>query len=507
MHPLARENPMQDVPRSLSATVRIGLGLLVASLGCVACQSPERAPRQPVSGVDRPADDRSSRSDASHDEETPVADAGSSAAEVPDEGAAVVSSSASDTGVASSSTSSPYSYAWIGEFVDRVAPKLPAGATVAVFWPMSPHPNDSNRWTVNALGERVAEEITDALATTGAEPIAGTTLQDQVATTNRGLGWLEDSRAALPLAQRMDADFVIYGTIERRIFDRMNRDEHLAVRLACHSLDERRDVAPALRAEIPARDRDAYKEYRLPGSVAVGRDAAPTRPSLDLEFQILVRMLVRQIVSEADVELRGKRIVVERTDLPVERESDAQLAVLQDAVTRRYESALEAASREDVDDPRAEVLASGPVEVLGKSYPTFADAFDRIRSQRAARDATRTGQLARDLGRTIAETLARYHGEVELASDATDRERLLDVIRREVRSAREDGAVDEATIAELRADGADLLLTSSIRKLFDGYELRASLVDLRSGRSITASPMPFEAVFDAPLDELFASSP
>jgi len=65
--------------------------------------------------------------------------------------------------------------------------------------------------------------------------------------------------------------------------------------------------------------------------------------------------------------------------------------------------------------------------------------------------------------------------------------------------AREDAGVDPATVARMKADGANVLITSTLRRDLETYVLRVALLDLETART-TSESLAFEPQFGAQLD-------
>ena len=218
--------------------------VVVAGLFSAGCGSPERAPRQPVSGVDRPWPE----------------DGGPSEEE---DQARVLRRESLD--------------AFVGDLLKaREAQTGP----VAVFWPLSDSQLRRGDTRITGLGERVAQEVADELRAAGITPIAGETLINDIKAAGRCLHDLRGVDDVFWLAQKISAVYVAYGYVNVRDHNRLRGERELAIDLHCKRLGDNKDVARLQRTFPHGRkNQKFFREFDRPSQIAIGDAAVPCPPA------------------------------------------------------------------------------------------------------------------------------------------------------------------------------------------------------------------------------------
>jgi hypothetical protein len=148
-------------------------------------------------------------------------------------------------------------------------------------------------------------------------------------------------------------------------------------------------------------------------------------------------------------------------------------------------------------------LDHGPVTLQEKEFKTLGDVLDLIDQKRAALRTSRAGQLSLDISRMIAEQLRdAAAGTFDVLADDPSRQSILNLIKREAKTAREDGAIDPNTVGELRAKGAELLLRATLRPFMRSYQFRLIILDVTTGKAVASESLDIEARFKKDLDEV-----
>jgi hypothetical protein len=191
---------MNSSVRNVSLAATLSACLILA-----ACGGPERAPSQPIPGVD-----------VAHPE-----------------GANPYDSSAG-----------PGIDTFLGNFVPEVAAALekekgPGGQKpiLAVF-PALTHDADRGVDVVNGLGEHFAEETAAKLVDAGVSVLAGSDLVTAIRSANISLAAYASAADALPVAEAIKADYVVAGRVDRKVFDVHKRDELLKVDWTCRKVKD-----------------------------------------------------------------------------------------------------------------------------------------------------------------------------------------------------------------------------------------------------------------------------
>lgn len=441
-----------------SASLAAALALALAAAGC---GSAEKAPRAPVSGVDQPHGTRTERVEASA--------------------------------------------SMLDPFVKDVAQTVRTRpGVVAVFPLLSPRPAGAGMH-VNGLGERLADQVAEKLAEIGISALSAEELRNDILASNRGLDSFRSVEDVHWLAGRIGAEYVIYGTTRKRVFERIKRDERLEISLSCMRAPSRTIVA-RFREELTGGDlgRELYRDFTQPSDWKIGDEAPPYAASVDAEVRFAARSLVHRVIRENTEALKDRRLAIDPVAIrSVSGPRAGNLDAFTDSFLAAVDKAERAATAKESTNPELAALDHGPVTLHGKEYLTLGDALDVLRQRRAGLQTSRAGQLALDLSRLLSEEF-KSGGEdtFEVLADDMARRNVLHLIRRETAAARNESAIDPNTIAELRARGAQLLVQSTLRPVMRAYQLRILVVDTESGKLVANVSEDFEPRFKQELDEL-----
>jgi hypothetical protein len=303
----------------------------------------------------------------------------------------------------------------------------------------------------------------------------------------------------------MGATYVVAGTVDKEVYDRLGREEELVVRLLAKNLLSGSDVASLRQRLTGGRSgENLHRDFLRPADVTVGLDAPALDPSPDVEAKILMRLLARRVVLKHGLDFKGKRVLLEPTRIRSVSGPRAELQAFLDGLDREFDAAQKKAAAAGAADPELAALEAGPVTVGGKSFESLAGAVEWANGEEIRLEATRSEELATDLSRTLGESLREAGGEFDLVVGDSGRRAVLREIRAETAAFRDDGAVDPATIAELRAKGADYLVRSTLRPLLKSYELRVLVHDMRSGKE-SSEVIRFGDEFKTDLDAVTTS--
>ncbi len=481
-----------------SSGTRARLRALIAACAvgtALGCGGPERAPRQPITGVDRPAEERAPNP---HDE--PAAEPEEDEDET--EGSETSALRPGAPGSAPPSTDTVVRGDLIAAFSAQVASaQQSAPGPVAVFWPLSPDPLRPGVRHVNGLGERVAREIADGLRAEGISPLAGAALRNDIQAANRCLHHLRDVDDVFWIAQRLGVEYVVYGTISVRNYNKLSRDTRMEFRLHCKRLNDNIDVARLQRSFTwGERLRDYYRDYQHPSEIRIGIAAAPCTNSASAEATYLMSLLTRRVISQSGRALAGKRLLVEPTAIRSASQTSAEVAAQLAAVGRAYAAALQRAADANAKDPRGEALGSGPVTILGTEHATLGSAVDAAQAAVLRSGATPPLELAVDLSRALGESLTRFGESMEVITEDPQRASIFALLR-SGDDANDTVASYETSVA--RARGADFLVRSTLRPYLGTYQLRLMLIDSQSGK-VHSEVISFDEQFKADLDAVTA---
>ncbi len=480
---------------------RNGASLVAVSLFVVACGGTERAPRQKVSGVDRAQQQtRAEPAEVPAEPMTDATDRASDTATAPEETVAEAEPT--------SGSPKPVARNALDRFVGEVADTVTAAPGLIAVFPALSRNEMSKRTEVNGLGDRLATEIADGLRMRGIEALSGAELRNDILASNRGLAEFRSVADVYWIAERIGAKYVVFGTVQRTVYDRMNRDEVLDLSLQCIRTADRGIVARERQRMHPGPvSIDYARDYVRSSEWRIGDDAEPMKSDTAREVRMAVRTLVAKVADGAGKKLGGQKLAV---DPCLIRSVSGPRAGNDEMLTTSFARALATAeSRAAADgaaDARQAALEHGPVTIHGKEYETLGAALDVLTARRAALRRSTAGELSIDIARAIA-TEFRSHGtsSFEVRADDVERDRILGLIRREAASYRADGAFDPKTIGELKSDGATMLVASTLRPFVGSYRLRIALLDVATGAIVSEGTTDFEARFKNDLDALTAN--
>ncbi len=187
--------------RSPLSSVSFVVGVVALS----SCGGPERAPRQPIPGVDVP-----------HPEGTNPHD------------------------LVSGSVAQPF----LGSFVAEVTAATKAAPGLVVVLPALTRNKDSGHNHVNGLGEHLATQTVLRLADHGVETLARSDLVNAMHRVDLSMHHYRSVADAVEIASRVGATYVVTGTARHRVFDNVQkRDENLEIEWVCRRVENRGIVA------------------------------------------------------------------------------------------------------------------------------------------------------------------------------------------------------------------------------------------------------------------------
>ncbi|MBN1418673.1 MAG: hypothetical protein JXP34_07835, partial [Planctomycetes bacterium] len=309
---------MLRVPHALRKAVLVGLASLPFTF--VACRTEERAPRVPVTGVDRPATDRAPNPyDAtSEDEEKDETERPYAPGAGPPAGASL---DRPPGGVPlTGSTSDPRAelYRLLGpdSFLDGFVAKLRESGLqgpVAVFPALTEVQSDRNwGWRTSELGDRFAEEIVRRLSQPGSavRPYSLVELEALIGASNRSLAHLTDPESALRLGLRIPVTAVIYGDMEI-VYPERGPEAFLRVRYRAQSTTDLSSLADTKKVFVPNRIGKAlYEEFVRPGAWKIGLQAPPYRPSIEREIEWMASTIFPALLERVPGGAGGVHFVV-----------------------------------------------------------------------------------------------------------------------------------------------------------------------------------------------------
>lgn len=483
----------------LPTTLGLCLGLVSLLAGCA---GPERAPRQPIKGVDT----HEHKVDNPHDK-TNGGGRTVDAAPAPREQAPVAAPTLPpDPSRHAAAAPAAGRGDLLSDFVAKIAAAhRQSEGIVAVFPALSRAGEREGRsFVVNGLGEWLMTETADGLEREGVRGVlSGASLVNDLKATNRGLDAWRGLDDVYWMADRIGAAYVVFGTAYARTFDRMTRDESLDLVWECRRTSDREVIATVReRLGDGATANQLYRYYRLESDWRIGADAPTFQPSFEAEFRILAQQLAMRIAAKHGRLLDGKGVRMAPTTLKTTAGVGAGLQDFASQFDRAFAAAERKFAAEGRTDAETATLESGPVRIAGQSYETFGAALDGFREKLTAYKASPAGALALDISRNLAERLrAATNESFRILPDDSDREMLLGIIRSEARAYRAEGAVDEQTLAALRARGTDLLLESTLRPALSAYQMRVVIRDLRTGAELTEA-VDVDEMFKADLDRI-----
>jgi hypothetical protein len=481
---------------------------LAAACFFVACAGPERAPRQPIPGVDTP----DVKVTNPHDQTGPGAPAEpprqppptAVADPVPE-----VTPPAVNPPAPSVPSNPPATKAGglLDGFVQKVAAEVKGAPGIVAVFPAMAQSGEGNQrgYSINGLGEWLMEETAAGLEREGVRGIlAGGSLTNDIKASNRGLDAWRAPDDTYWLADRIGAGYVVQGIAQVKVFDAARRDEAVELLWECRRLPDRSVVA-TMREEVARGPLAAqlYRRARTDSAWRIGNEAPVFRPVLDAELRILAGLLAQRVADKQGKLLAGKSVRVFPSVFRCNAGEGAALQAAADELERAYTNLLrKATAAAEGGDAEAAALESGPVTIAGKKHDSLGAAIDAFGAAFEAYKASPIGGLAVDLSRLVTERLRAATGDsFRVLADDGDRRRLLAIIRSEARSYRRDAAVDADTIAQMRAKGTDVVLETVLRPTLKTYQLRLVLRDLRTAQEITEA-IDVDGLFQAELDQM-----
>jgi hypothetical protein len=173
---------------------------LVSVVGLSSCGGPERAPRQPIPGVDV----RHPKGTNPHD-------------------------------VISSPTGQPF----LGSFVEEVAAAAMAAPGLVVVLPALTRREDDGRNHVNGLGEHLATETVLRLEKRGVQALARSDVVNAMHQANLSVHFYASVADGVEIARRVGAKYVVTGTTRHLVFDNaQKRDEDFEIDWVCRQVED-----------------------------------------------------------------------------------------------------------------------------------------------------------------------------------------------------------------------------------------------------------------------------
>lgn len=483
----------------------VQVGSLAAACFLTACAGPERAPHQPIQGIDTP----DVKVDNPHDKvggttggtavATPVAP-------TPPPVAVTPPAAEPANGNQGNIAPKPVAMGFLDAFVQKVAAAHRTAPGVIAVFPALARSGEGNQrvYAVNGLGEWLMEETAAGLEREGVRGIlAGGSLIGEIKASNRGLDALRGLDDVSGLADRIGAGYVVMGTAQQRTYDLRTRDEAIEIVWECRRLPDRAVVA-TLREEATQGPLVQQLARRLRGESTwrIGAEAPQSQPSLDAELRWVASILAQRVAEKHGKLLAGKSVRVMPAVFRQNAGAGADLQAFADQWERSFATAERKLAGSEVANAEVAALEAGPVTIAGKPFDSHGAALDAFRAQWEAYKSSPVGGLAVDVSRLLTERLRAASGDsFRVLSDDGDRGRLLSIVRSEARAHRLDGAMDERSIAMLRANGTDLLLEPVLRPALKTYRLSFVLRDLRTAEEIPES-IDIDEQFHGELDRL-----
>ncbi len=166
----------------------------------------------------------------------------------------------------------------LGDFVAKTAVAIGRKpGVVAVFPALTPTP-DTDAMHVTGLGELLMEQTALGLRALGIKSaLSGSELKNDIlagGTSPASLNGLED---VYPIADLIEADYVIFGKVEHQVFDRLKRDDVLKIDWACQRTADRQVIAEYRQVLSGLGARELFRYHEL-GSHWLGDDSASRLP-------------------------------------------------------------------------------------------------------------------------------------------------------------------------------------------------------------------------------------
>ena len=183
----------------LVPVLSVGVSFVLAS-----CGGPERAPRQPIPGVDHPHPGGTNPHDV---------------------------------------LSGPGTQPFLGGFVDEVVAAHGAASGDVAVLPALTFNTETSKNHVNGLGEHLARETVLRLEKRGVGSLSGSDLVLEMHRSNLSVKYFASVADALEIARRIGARYVITGTAVHRVFNVQKRDEVLEIDWLCRKTEDGTTIA------------------------------------------------------------------------------------------------------------------------------------------------------------------------------------------------------------------------------------------------------------------------
>ncbi|MBI4586561.1 MAG: hypothetical protein HY717_21330 [Planctomycetes bacterium] len=362
-------------------------------------------------------------------------------------------------------------YGFLDPLVKKAAESLASQQAVAVVLPAFHFNALFQRFEVSQLGEDLADEIHRRLKEAAGDrggALSPEQFKIQLKSTNRSLADLESPAAALQLAARLGARYLLRGAI---------RDAPDAVTIQYEGID----VSDASAWIPPAqktfrlgepfgeatfrRFKSASGQVALASGFRIGALADPEKPALQRELQWIISLAVDGLIVEGGANLKEGQLAVLPTQVPSQISFQKQMLALRRAVAAEKERLAKAGFDE------AKALEQGPVRILGRTYGRLRDAENAVRELEAENTLSETGELRSTLSRIIfdrAEALGEKAGVEVIPHDQLVNEVM--AFSREELEKIKDGVLDEKTKEYFQTKGAKTLLFNELIESGDSFE-------------------------------------
>jgi len=399
------------------ATIAI-CGSLAFVAGACKSSGPSYAPRQPVSGVDRPQADNNPYDDRSGVERGPSLD----------------------------------------ELLDPMIERI-AGATkgpVAVFPALG---SGAGQATVTALGEMLMEETTRRLEQRGVEVISGDALRSEMQAWNRPSEYVCSASDVRQFASQMGFEHAVMGTAGLEVLDARSNESAIMLDWECVAFRNGGSIARVnerLSSGTLAQELARLGSKRGAWSVCRPNEV---EVSLEREFQIQGRILANQICRDHVKELSNDdgtptQVRAMPTVLPTTIKASASLA----AFRKEYY-----AKRKQLEADGSD----GPAQIMGTSFASISDAGAKLQQMQQTFDQSPSGQVANQLAEGLGQAFEdNSYVEMKQVASRSDLEGFQDVLSTELFEFSD--IVDPDSVAFLEAEGTQVLVRSTLRQNLDG---------------------------------------
>ena len=447
------------------------VSVLAAAFSASGCRGPERAPHQPIEGVDVPREELGAI-DPAVSGHTSTVDGGVGARQAAEE------------------LLDPTPH-WLRTFAEEAGEIIRhRPGEVAVFPALTR--DAEGAVSFDGLGEYLSEETQAGLLARGVRAVGGLTLESRLRAVNRSAGDYVDEWSALVLARGVETDYVVYGSVRfGHVGRRLDRAERIEVDWRCHDLRDDREVL-RLRRTV---DRDPdftllAAEAQQPSpwtwGASEGSVAVELERWVDRAFE---RLLEAGVLNDPD--RAGERnVAVLPTVLPATGDTSRRFVEFAVAFQRAHAEARGRAEGEEYWEQ--------PVTVGSARYPTLLAALDELRVLREQLERSSAGRTGEWVAGRLQRRLQAEGWHTVLGPFDRGRDALLLIVQDEASRAALEGSVDDSGIAWIRAANARAILRSRIEEL-PGGELELTLTwlefDPETSRSVS-EPVPAERLRD-----------